>query len=90
MTMVRKSFTLTQRNDEWLKAQLATGHFGNESEIIRELIRERAMREHSETPEEIAAIRKALEIGERSGVSTTDPKDLLAKFKSKAARESAV
>lgn len=68
MGMIRKSFTLTERNDAWLKTQLATGHFGNESEIIRDLIRERAIRE-TETPEEIAAIRAALKKGEESGTS---------------------
>ncbi len=41
MGMVRKSISVTEQQDSWIKAQIQTGHFGNESEVIRELIRER-------------------------------------------------
>ena len=57
---------VTEQQDSWIKAQIKTGHFGNESEIIRELIRERQMREQ-ETPAQIEAIRAALIEGEQSG-----------------------
>lgn len=66
MGMVKKSITVTDRQNEWIKAQIATGHFGNESEVVRELIRERQIREE-ETPAEIEAIRAALIEGEKSG-----------------------
>ena len=69
MPMVKKSISITDQQDSWIKAQLATGHFGNESEVVRDLIRERQMQEQ-ETPEEIAAIRAALIEGEKSGVGT--------------------
>ncbi len=59
MPMVKKSISITDRQDRWIKAQIETGRYGNESEIIRELIRERQTRE-TETPEEIEAIRAAL------------------------------
>ena len=68
MPMVKKSITVTDQQDAWIKAQVETGHFGNESEVVRELIRRRQMREQ-ETPEEIAAIRAALIEGEQSGTS---------------------
>ena len=58
MPMVKKSISITDQQDSWIKSQIATGHFGNESEIIRELIRERQIREQ-ETPAEIVAIRGA-------------------------------
>ena len=66
MGMVKKSISVTEQQDNWIKAQIKTGHFGNESEIIRELIRERQMREQ-ETPAQIEAIRAALIEGEQSG-----------------------
>jgi len=69
MPMVKKSISVTDQQDGWIKAQIRTGHFGNESEVVRDLIRERQMREQ-ETPEEIAAIRVALIEGEKSGIST--------------------
>jgi antitoxin ParD1/3/4 len=66
MPMVKKSISVTEQQDSWIKAQIKTGHFGNESEVVRELIRERQMNEQ-ETPAEIAAIRAALIEGEKSG-----------------------
>lgn len=66
MGMVKKSISITEQQDNWIKAQIETGHFGNESEIIRELIRERQMRQH-ESPAQIEAIRAALIEGEQSG-----------------------
>lgn len=46
MGMVKKSISVTEQQNSWIKAQIQTGHFGNESEVIRELIRERQLREH--------------------------------------------
>ncbi len=66
MAMVKKSISVTDKQDRWIKAQIESGHYGNESEIVRELIRERQLRE-LETPAEIAAIRAALIEGEESG-----------------------
>ena len=85
MAMVKKSISVTDRQDEWIKAQIATGHFGNESEIIRELIRERQIREE-ETPAEIEAIRAALIKGEKSGLSKRTAKEILARSKAELRR----
>ena len=68
MPMVKKSISITDKQDSWIKAQIESGHFGNKSEVVRELIRERQLREQ-ETPAEIEAIRKALIEGEESGFS---------------------
>ena len=68
MPMVKKSISVTDRQSDWMRAQIETGHYGNESEIIRALIRERQMQQQ-ETPEEIAAIRVKLLEAERSGFS---------------------
>ncbi|MDA0681593.1 MAG: type II toxin-antitoxin system ParD family antitoxin [Proteobacteria bacterium] len=68
MPMVKKSISVTDQQDSWIKAQIKTGHYGNESEVVRELIRERQLRDQ-ETPAEIEAIRAALIEGEQSGFS---------------------
>ena len=39
MATVRKTVTLTDRQDRWVKAQVAAGGFTNDSEYIRDLIR---------------------------------------------------
>lgn len=62
--MIKKSITLTQQQDRWLKSQIASGDYGNESEVLRDLIRQRMNREA-----EIQTIRGALVAGERSGLS---------------------
>lgn len=66
VTMVKKSISVTDQQSDWMKSQIATGHYGSESEVIRELIRERQMQQQ-ETPREIAAIRAKLLEAERSG-----------------------
>ena len=76
MPMVKKSISVTDQQDAWIKAQVETGHFGNESEVVRELIRERQVREQ-ETPEEIKAIRAALIKGEQSGISDLTPDEIM-------------
>lgn len=65
MAMIKKSITVTEKQDDWIKAKIETGYYGNESEIVRELIRERQIREE-ETPEQIEYIRQKLIAAEKS------------------------
>jgi antitoxin ParD1/3/4 len=39
MATVRKTITLTDHQDHWIKAQVAGGQYTNDSEYIRDLIR---------------------------------------------------
>ena len=39
MTTVRKTITLTGPQDAWVKSQIDAGHYTNDSEFIRDLIR---------------------------------------------------
>ena len=64
MGMVKKSISVTDQQANWIKAQIETGNYGNESEVFRDLIRDRISRDA-----EITALRAALIDGERSGVS---------------------
>lgn len=66
MGTVRKTITLTDKQDNWVKAQMDAGHYTNDSEYIRDLIR----REQERTAE-IEAIRSALIEGETSGEPQT-------------------
>jgi antitoxin ParD1/3/4 len=63
MAAVRKTITLTRSQDDWLKSQIAAGRYLNDSEVIRDLIREAATRD------DIGIIQDALIEGERSGIS---------------------
>ena len=62
MATVRKTITLTDRQDRWVKAQVAAGGFTNDSEYIRDLIRRD--RERSAGYLELeAAIREGMDSG---------------------------
>jgi len=77
MSMVKKSITVTDKQNDWIKAQIASGHFGNESEVFRDLIRERQMQQQ-ESAEEITAIRAALIVGEKSGITDMSKDEIWA------------
>ncbi len=80
MAMVKKSITVTDQQDSWIKAQIKTGHYGNESEVVRELIRERQLRE-AESSAEIEAIRAKLISAEKSGFTEQSPEEILEEIK---------
>lgn len=70
--MVKKSITVTAQQDEWIRAQMDTGNYGTDSELIREALREKQNR-----TAEIEAIRAALIEGEKSGISDRTPDDIM-------------
>jgi antitoxin ParD1/3/4 len=78
MVMVKKSITVTDQQDRWIKAQIEMGHYGNESEVVRELIRERQLREQ-ESNREIEAIRAKLIHAEESGFTEQSPAPICAR-----------
>ena len=65
--MINKSIEITNQQNSWIKNQVETGHFDNESEVVRELIYARQVQEQ-ESSYEIDAIRQALIEGEKSGI----------------------
>ncbi len=62
MGTVRKTITLTDKQNSWIKAQIDAGHYTNDSEYIRDLIRR-----EQERSAEMETIRAALIEGETSG-----------------------
>lgn len=42
MGTTRKTITVTDQQDQWIKSQIAAGQFTNDSEYIRDLIRRNA------------------------------------------------
>lgn len=80
MVMVKKSITVTDQQDSWIKAQIEMGHYGNESEVVRELIRERQLREQ-EAAREIEMIRAKLIQAEAGGFTDQSPAEILKDIK---------
>ena len=64
MGTVRKTITLTEKQDAWIKAQIAAGEFTNDSEYIRDLVRR-----DQEQNAKYKALKAAVEDGLNSGVS---------------------
>ncbi|PWK53301.1 type II toxin-antitoxin system ParD family antitoxin [Pleionea mediterranea] len=78
--MVKKSITVTDKQDSWIKAQIEMGHYGNESEVVRELIRERQLREQAAN-REVEAIRAKLIKAEENGFTDQSPEEILTEIK---------
>jgi antitoxin ParD1/3/4 len=71
MATTRKTITVTDQQDDWIKSRIAAGEFTNDSEYIRDLIRRDQARFS-----EIEAIRAALIEGEESGISDRTPQEV--------------
>ncbi|MEN8950235.1 ribbon-helix-helix domain-containing protein [Planktotalea arctica] len=68
MGMVKKSITVTDQQNDWIQSQLSNGHYASDSEVIREALREKALR-----MSEIDMIRAKLVASEASGLSDLTP-----------------
>lgn len=77
--MIKKNITVTPQQDEWIKAQIASGHCGNDSELIRDLIRREQLRS-----EEVEKIRQKLIVAEQSVFVDKTAAEMLEGFKKKA------
>ena len=64
MSMTRKTITITEQMDDWVKGQIKAGKYGNDSEYFRDLIRQDQNRETG-----LDALRALLVEGETSGIS---------------------
>lgn len=76
--MIRKTISFTETHANWMKDQIASGQYASESELIRDMIRQRQeeAKAITETPEEIAAIRKILDEAEESEMKEVDFEDI--------------
>ena len=71
MAMTRKTITITDQMDDWVKGQVESGKYGNDSEYFRDLIRkDQSKKDNLET------LRNLLVEGERSGSSNLSVTDI--------------
>ncbi len=89
MAIVKKSISVTDQQNDWIKAQIEAGHYGNESEVVRALIRERQLREN-DSPAEIKAIRAKLLEAENSGFTKQSAEEILAEIKAELRKDGAL
>lgn len=73
MVMIKKSVTVTDAQNEWIQTQLSLGKYASDSELLRDLIRKEQARLDG-----IEAIRSALIVGEKSGISPRNVKQIMS------------
>ncbi|OEU75508.1 MAG: addiction module antitoxin [Desulfuromonadales bacterium C00003068] len=76
MSMQRKTITVTPQQDMWIKSQIESGEYGNDSEYLRDLIRLDQAKKNK-----LAQLRSALVKGEESGISQRSMADILTDAK---------
>ena len=78
MGTTRKTITLTDKQDQWIKAQIAAGEYTNDSEYIRDLVR----RDQEENAK-FMALKQAIQEGLSSGVSDKSVTDIMEEVESR-------
>ena len=73
MALVKKSITVTDRQEQWIRAQVASGEYGNDSEYFRDLIRR-----DQERNAQFRALKQAIQEGLESGVGDKTVKEIWA------------
>lgn len=71
MSMQRKTITITDQMENWVKAQVDSGKYGNDSEYFRDLIRRDQERREAET-----RLLFLLNEAESSGVSARSAQEI--------------
>lgn len=64
MAVIRKTVTFTEQQDKWIKTQIEAGEFTNDSEYLRNLVRQ-----DQANNAKFLALKQALNEGVESGVS---------------------
>ncbi len=73
MALVKKSITVTDQQERWIRAQITSGQYGNDSEYVRDLIRR-----DQEKNAQFRALKEAIQDGLQSGVSDKTVKEVWA------------
>ena len=76
MALVKRTISLTEQEDRWLREQVDAGLFTSISEHIRELIQQ-----EQESEEEIEAIRQKLVEAEKTPIVPFDPEEFEKEMK---------
>jgi antitoxin ParD1/3/4 len=78
MVMMRKTITIPDVMDGWVKAQIETGRYGNDSEYIRDLIRRDQDKKQAER-NLFSMITEGLD----SGISNSNIPDIMKKVENR-------
>jgi antitoxin ParD1/3/4 len=73
--MATMNISLPDKLKEWAEMQVASGHFANMSDFVRDL-----MREKKEQQNYIEYVRQALDAGDASGYTPLDTNELRRRY----------
>ena len=79
VALVKKSITVTDRQEQWIRTQVARGEYGNHSEYFRDLIRR-----DQEQSARLHALKEAIRDGLESGVSDKTAMEVWAEAERRA------
>lgn len=74
--MTRQSISLTEPNDEWLKAQIEKKEYSSKSELVNDLIRQARKQQN-----QVDWVRRKLEKAEKGGFSDESKEEILKQSK---------
>ena len=77
MGTTRKTITVTEQQDQWIKAQIERGHFTNDSEYIRDLI------QRDQDSAKFQTLKDAIREGLDSGVSDRTVPQIMAEVETR-------
>lgn len=72
MSMMRKTITIPEAMEQWVKAQIESGRYGNDSEYFRDLIRRDQDNRRAEQE-----LRTLIQEGLNSGISAATVPDIM-------------
>ena len=79
MAMMRKTITIPNDMEDWVKSQVGAGRYGTDSEYFRDLIRR-----DQEKQTKIAELQRLITEGIESGVSDLSMREILEAARRKA------
>ena len=85
MAMIKKSITVTDKHAKFIRAQIASGDFTSDSEVIRD-----ALRLKQNQAEELKFLRETAKRAKASGISKKNKDEILAAIKEKLRGEGAL
>ncbi len=72
MAMMRKTITISEVMEDWIKSQIASGRYGNDSEYFRDLIRKDQDERFA-----VRGLEALIKEGIDSGISDHDINDIM-------------
>jgi len=78
MGLIKKSITVTEQQNDWIKSRILFGDYGNDSEYVRDLIR----KDRNEN-EKLLKLQEAVQKGIDSGVSDRSIEEIIQSVEKK-------